>query len=75
MPVPQYSSNRQDACSTIQQQSSNRQDACSTIQQQQARCLFHNTAATGKMPVPQLINYLVEWASCPFDRLSAVSGC
>ncbi|MCC3610368.1 MAG: hypothetical protein JGK30_12895 [Microcoleus sp. PH2017_40_RAT_O_B] len=57
MPVPQYSSNRQDACSTIQQQ--------------QARC----TAATGKMPVPQLINYLVEWASCPFDRLSAVSGC
>ncbi|MCC3472346.1 MAG: hypothetical protein JGK10_11055 [Microcoleus sp. PH2017_13_LAR_U_A] len=74
MPVPQYSSNRQDACSTIQQ-SSNRQDACSTIQQQQARCLFHNTAATGKMPVPQLINYLVERASCPFDRLSAVSGC
>ncbi|MCC3491346.1 MAG: hypothetical protein JGK35_12460 [Microcoleus sp. PH2017_16_JOR_D_A] len=62
MPVPQYSSNRQDACSTIQQQ--------------QARCcLFHNTAATGKMPVPQLINYLVERASCPFDRLSAVSGC
>ncbi|MCC3448608.1 hypothetical protein [Microcoleus sp. PH2017_09_SFU_O_A] len=33
MPVPQYSSNRQE--------------------QQQARCLFHNTAATGKMPVPQ----------------------
>ncbi|MCC3622617.1 hypothetical protein [Microcoleus sp. PH2017_36_ELK_O_B] len=65
MPVPQYSSNRQDACSTIQQQ----QARC------QARCLFHNTAATGKMPVPQLINYLVERASCPFDRLSAVSGC
>ncbi|MCC3515180.1 hypothetical protein [Microcoleus sp. PH2017_18_LLB_O_A] len=35
MPVPQYSSNRQDACSTIQQQQArcNRQDACSTTNQ------------------------------------------
>ncbi|MCC3453611.1 hypothetical protein [Microcoleus sp. PH2017_08_TRC_O_A] len=38
----------------------------STIQQQQARCLFHNTAATGKMPVPQQ-----QQARCLFHNTAA----
>ncbi|MEG3927251.1 MULTISPECIES: hypothetical protein [unclassified Microcoleus] len=47
-------------------QNKDRQDACST-KQEQASCLFHKTR-TGKMPVPQRVNFLVERAGEPVHK-------
>jgi hypothetical protein len=41
------------------------QARCLYHHREQARCLCHKQSRTGKMPVPQRVNFIVEWARKP----------
>src|SRR4028118_462159 len=58
-------------CSIVNNPFINRQDACST---REVAALSIILLSTGKMPVPQEMNFIVEQASCLLSENGAISS-